>query len=704
MDFDTNQFDEQTDITRFLEKFSQDASVSDFAFSRPVSVEENKPSLADKQEQYERSFAKLEDKIRELEEKFEASTAQNEAVMKELARTREAVENQKSKDAFFANITTTIANLKESVENLSRAQQSPRLYNPAPAPNRAFDTSSAEYMAMGNYLPDTYRSAQQSKLEQERDEKKKALAELTLERQNKKQVLEELQNVQAEKIKALEDLQNTRAEKEQVFATLEKTQQEKDQVWADLQASQEQNTKTLTDLQNLQAEKEQVWTDLQNTKADKEQALSQLQNAKTEKEKILSDYTAVQLQKDQVLSELQNAKTEKEKILSDYTAVQLQKDQAWSALETEKAEKNRLLADWQEEKSRSEMAITQLKSGYEEKARFISSLHQKASQLKAVNVALEREIKRVQEERIEALRKSAEQAKEILSLRDALTAAEERFKSFDFEGRIISIKRQYEQKVTKLENQLHEISNTCMKQVEEIEALKAENLKLHRIAEEREQLAALYEAKTRELESLQASVAQLRSHSGDTKTQARLAAFTHRMQRLQKEHEVLAERLTQAQEALKAVTAEKQTLQENFKVLLAKIEKNDAVIENLKKKIAVLTEENRELKSRSASKTIREPLPTKEPATIRQPVTAAKTAPVVRAATKTSRELPQPETAPVGMQNTMRSKVQTEADLPEIRVADPIPQPEQSFDGDDFLTKTDSFIGRMKWSIFREDK
>lgn len=577
MDNENLQLDGQTEITRFLEKFNQTAPVAEFSFSRPASVKQEVATAA-KQEQYNQSFEKLEEKIRELEEKFQASTAQNEAIMKELSRTREAVEKQQNKEAFFANITTTIANLKESVENLSRAQKSARMYDPTTAPSRSFDSvSSGEYAAMSSYLPQSYRSAQQAKLQSERAEKEKALADLSAER----------------------------------------------------------------------------------------------------------------LAKDKALSDLQTEKACKENLLTE--------------LATEREAKNRALTDLQAEKTRSEMAVTQLKSGYEEKERFITSLRQKASQLKAVNVALDREIRKVQEEKIEALRKSAEQAKEILSLRDALTAAEERFKSFDFEGRIISIKRQYEHKVNTLETQLHEISNTCMKQVEEIESLKAENLKLHKIAEEREQLAALYEAKTRELETLQASVAQLRSSEENT-NQARLAAFTRRMQKLQQEHEALSVRLTQAQEALQTVSAEKKTLEENFKTLLSKIEKNDEVIETLKQKITVLTEENRELKTRSASKTVREPQPVKEPVTVRQPLASVKPTNTVRAAIKTAREpLPEPESAPVGMQNTMRPKVQTEADLPEIRVADPVPQ-EQLYNGEDFLEKTDSFIGRMKWSIFREDK
>ncbi len=459
------------------------------------------------------------------------------------------MENQKSRDGFYANITATIANLKESVENLSRAQQAPRLYNLAPAMSRTFDAAApqplSEYTALSYYQPDSYRQAQQAKLQQ------------------------------------------------------------------------------------------------------------------------------AQEQKEQALQERDSAREEKNRALADLALARTQREQAALSFNSER----------------------------EEKARIISSLQQKASQLKAVNVALDREIKRTQQEKLEALRKSAEQAKEILSLRDALTAAEERFKSFDFEGRIISVKRQYQQKVTTLENQLHEISNTCMRQVEEIESLKAENLKLHQIAEEREQLAALYEAKTHELEALQASVATLRSEN-DKKNQARLAAFTHRMQNLQQEHEALAQRLTQAQQALQSVSAEKQTLEENFKTLLGKIEKNDAVIESLKQKIEVLTAENRELKDRPAAKpAVVRPQAPKEPVTVRQPLPAAKPA------AKTMRApLPSaPEEAPVGMQNTLRSKVQTEADLPEIRVAEPVPQ-EELYNGEDFLEKTDSFIGRMKWSIFREDK
>ena len=160
MVLENNQSDGQTDITRFLEKFSQDVSSSDFSFSRPEPREQDTSYSASKQEQYQQSFEKLEEKIRELEDKFEASAAVSEAIMRELARNRSsAAENQKSKDAFMANITASIANLKESVENLSRAQRTPRIYDPAPAPGRTFDASPAaqssaeEYLAMTHYRP-----------------------------------------------------------------------------------------------------------------------------------------------------------------------------------------------------------------------------------------------------------------------------------------------------------------------------------------------------------------------------------------------------------------------------------------------------------------------------------------------------------------------------------------------------------------------
>lgn len=610
MAFET-EFDGQTDFSDFLERFRmQEIPASDGASAKSSYDGKKQLNAVSRQAQYDKSFEKLEAKIHELEERFEASAAQNDKILSELALTRQAMEKQKDKDAFVAGLAETINNLKASVETLSRAQTARVLgFDQAPEVNRGFDDKAPAFVPA--------------------------------------QVPQEAPQTQ--------------------------------------------------------------------------------------------------------------------------------------------------------EKERLER---------EEKERLISSLHQKASQLKAVNSALDREIKKVQQEKMEALKKSAEQAKEILSLREQLTAAEERFKSFDFEGRIISVKQQYQQKVSSLETQLHEISNVCMKQVEEIESLKAENLKLHNIANEKAELTAQYEAKTKELESVRASMASMEeAHAGEAKKQ--LSIFGSRIQTLEQERDTLAAKLEEVQQRLDTVLREKQTLEANFKELLEKINRNDAVIEELKQKIEVLTAENVHLtdertalqtanadlsrradelsknneallKNQAALAGVNEELARKtqelnqaNEALLREQTAlsrekdslsrqkenwtkerellehqkqmlvqekellikqkkeleqekeslarennalraqpphkpAAPVAPMVHLpkspapAKPAASAVPLNET-PVEVKETLKPKVRSEEDLPEIKVAKPMAQDDFG-PGGDFLEKTDSFIGRMKWSIFREDK
>ena len=239
-------------------------------------------------------------------------------------------------------------------------------------------------------------------------------------------------------------------------------------------------------------------------------------------------------------------------------------------------------------------AQAQLQREREEQTRRFNSLRQKASQLKAVNSALDREIKRAQQEKMDALKKSADQAKEILSLRDQLSAAEERFKSFDFEGRIISIKQEYQQKVNSLESRLKEMSDTCMQQVEEIESLKAENVKLQAASAEKEALQAQLEAKEKELAAVRSTIASLQSQNSGEHSKL-LATFTAQVRVLEEQRDRLAVELEQSQMALESIRSEKETLETNFKELLAKINQNDAVIDQLKQKIEVLGAQNSQL-------------------------------------------------------------------------------------------------------------
>ncbi len=610
MAFET-EFDGQTDFSDFLERFRmQELPATDGASAKSSYDGKKQLNAVSRQAQYDKSFEKLEAKIHELEERFEASAAQNDKILSELALTRQAMEKQKDKDAFVAGLAETINNLKASVETLSRAQTVRVLgLDRAPEVNRGFDDKAPAFVP-----------------------------------------------AQVQEISSRAD---------------EKARQER-----------------------------------------------------------------------------------------------------------------------------------------EEKERLISSLHQKASQLKAVNSALDREIKKVQQEKIEALKKSAEQAKEILSLREQLTAAEERFKSFDFEGRIISVKQQYQQKVSSLETQLHEISNVCMKQVEEIESLKAENLKLHNIANEKAEITALYEAKTKELEDLRASMAGMEAAHADS-SRKQLSIFGSRIQLLEEERDALGVKLADVQQRMDSVLKEKQILEANFKELLEKINRNDAVIGELKQKIEVLTAENAHLtdertalqtanadlalradalsknneallKNQAALASVNEELARKtqelnqaneallqeqtalarekdslfrqkenwakerdllehqkqtlvqekdllvkqkgeleqeketlarENKTLRTqpaPKQEAPAAPVVQLPKKplpahpAAPAVPLNET-PVEVKDTLKPKVRSEEDLPEIKVAKPMAQDDFG-PGEDFLEKTDTFIGRMKWSIFREDK
>ncbi len=387
----------------------------------------------------------------------------------------------------------------------------------------------------------------------------------------------------------------------------------------------------------------------------------------------------------------------------------------------------------------------------EEKERALSSLRQKASQLKAVNSALDREIKKVQREKFEALKKSAEQAKEILSLREQLTAAEEKFKTFDFEDRIVSVKQAYQQRVSNLETQLKEISDTCMKQVEEIESLKAENLKLNRAAREKDLLQLRLHETEQQVASLkqELSVMENSSHLPPGK----LLSTQEKLQTLETQRESLSVELEQSQTSLDAVRQEKELLEKNFKELLSKINNNDAVIAQLKQKIEVLSrqneafakektqlgavktkltkyvvklnkekhelekdkeeisQENKQLRSQSAALLAAHLVHEKEqedlakakaqkhkPQAPVSPVEKQNPSPDI-----TAQKPPVKPTEPAAPQKDASSKNSSE-DLPEIKIVQNEPEPDFLDGGEDFLEKTGNFFGRIKWSIFGEDK
>lgn len=119
----------------------------------------------------------------------------------------------------------------------------------------------------------------------------------------------------------------------------------------------------------------------------------------------------------------------------------------------------------------------------------ITRLKEKTSRLKAINLALNSEVKRAKNEKLEYLRKTAEQTKELLSLRMQLSHAEERSKQADF-------------KVSDLEQQITLLTQEKTLLDEEIAKIRQEKLNyLQNSAEQtrnimdlRHQLAAKEEA------------------------------------------------------------------------------------------------------------------------------------------------------------------------------------------------------------------
>lgn len=361
-----------------------------------------------------------------------------------------------------------------------------------------------------------------------------------------------------------------------------------------------------------------------------------------------------------------------------------------SKTEIEYAHKNLDIQKQEIETQRRELEAARAEKAEQEK--LSASLLEKASRLKAVNSAMEREFKRVQSEKIEALRKSAEQAKEILSLREQLTRAEEKFKSFDFESRIISIRNHYQQKVSKLEAQLREMSAVCMTQVEEIENLKAENLKLSQAEEQHIALQIQYEAKVAEASKLQQELERVSALKGapfspaarkaaapaapDAKTKKmaealerkdkELSASAGKIRQLQSEfdkvsaeRDALEEKLSDFSAHEAALREEKHRFEETLKHLNSKMKGNDSLIEEMKKKIEVLSSSPAEVAQKQT-------LPERDP-----------------------------EDIPPAVQEQYTKQMAAMR-----RAAD---RARKDTEGKNFLSDTQSFLGRLRWSLLKDD-
>ncbi len=227
-------------------------------------------------------------------------------------------------------------------------------------------------------------------------------------------------------------------------------------------------------------------------------------------------------------------------------------------------------------------------------------LEDKVSKLKAVNVALSAQIKQVREQKVAALKKSAEQAKEILALKEELSKAEN-FKTVEFENGIVEIRKEYETKISDLEKQLADLSGRFAKQVQEIESLKTDNAKLKKAQEEKFTLEEQYNNLTLHAKELESQIVSYQKKSEETSlAKAKAAALTMQLNRIQEEKKSLAEQLNQTRMQIKTLDDNGKEARQALTTLRTQISQNDDLITKLKQDISILKQANEQQKANAA--------------------------------------------------------------------------------------------------------
>ena len=231
-------------------------------------------------------------------------------------------------------------------------------------------------------------------------------------------------------------------------------------------------------------------------------------------------------------------------------------------------------------------------------------LEDKVAKLKAVNQALSTQIKQAREQKIQALKKSAEQAKEILALKEELAKAEN-FKTIDFENGLVKIRKEYETKISSLEKQLHDLSERFAKQVQEIEALKTDNAKLKQAQEEKFSLEEQYNTLTLHAKDLENQVASYAKHEKENSlAKAKAAALTMQLSRIKEEKKTLSDQLDKTRLQIKTLSEDGQETRQALTMLKTQIVQNDDLITKLKNDISQLKQSKKEELKQPSSDTL----------------------------------------------------------------------------------------------------
>ena len=203
-------------------------------------------------------------------------------------------------------------------------------------------------------------------------------------------------------------------------------------------------------------------------------------------------------------------------------------------------------------------------------------------------MALTTQIKQAREQKVAALKKSAEQAKEILALKEELAKAEN-FKTIEFENGLVEIRKEYESKISALEQQLKDLSERFAKQVQEIEALKTDNIKLKKAQEEKFTLEEEYNSLTTHAKDLENQIASYQKNAEETSlAKAKAAALAMQLTRVNAEKKSLSDQLDQTRLQIKTLSDNGQEARAALNTLRTQISENDDLITKLKQDITTL--------------------------------------------------------------------------------------------------------------------
>ncbi|MDR0952757.1 MAG: hypothetical protein LBM71_01000 [Elusimicrobiota bacterium] len=548
--------------TRQIANLNAELASSQTKFQR---LEENYKTLSDQLQNVEAEKATLNEEIKRLLSQNKDSLKQNEAYLTQIETLRSehssVLNKLKTALADAAQITTSLTSLKFALNEKDSIVASLKSEVASLERGKALIDEEAkkaaiERLSLLKQLEDTTKefTAFQQKHEQE-------IQTLRDENAAQAQVFETKLSEAAQRLQSEE---KTVAELKGQIKTLEEEKNSLGQNSAATSQANAANVKKMVEqAEEILALKSQL-AKAENRFLQDTVLLDQLKDQFKQK----------QTQTSQLDDQMQKLRLENEKIAKDLQ----EKEQEIAALHQDLANAGKQIKE-------DEIAIKQLQ--------------EHTSKLKAVNFALDKEIKKVQAEKMEALQKSADQAKEILMLRSQLSRAESGMHTLDFQNGIISIRKEYEAKIEKIEGELKDVSAKFAEQVKEIQSLRTDNTRLKDAESERIRIENEFNLLSQKAASLEAQLGDYVKKDKDQSTliKAKAAALSAQIAKINNEKAALQTQLEERQAQIQTLTASEKKMASTLISLKEKIDGNDAVIEKLKLDIVRLTSENENLRA-----------------------------------------------------------------------------------------------------------